>query len=257
MLLSLLLLPLSLVSAKSKAPDSPPSFLNKLPLGITSQVSRTSQLRTHSLHAPYVDQDLQNRWWDFGADAIVNTNRHIRLTQDRSSETGWLWSRLPLKADNFVVEVEFEVRGKSSSYLHGDGFALWLSQTRAQPGPVFGSVDNFKGLGVFFDTYPNSRHSYSFPRITAMLGDGQTSYDHDHDNAETELAACSIDFRSKDVATRIRLVYLKGKMLQLQTHVDKWDEWNVCWEVEGFELPAGDHYLGFSALTGDVSDAHE
>lgn len=91
-----------------------------------------------------------------------------------------------------------------------------------------------------------------------MLGDGSTTYDHDHDNAETELAACSIDFRSKDVATRVRLVYLKGKILQVQTHVDKWDEWTVCFEVDGFELPTDqDLYLGFTALTGEVSDAHE
>lgn len=29
-------------------------------------------------------------------------------------------------------------------------------------GPVFGSVDNFEGLGVFFDTYDNERAHVSF-----------------------------------------------------------------------------------------------
>lgn len=28
-------------------------------------------LRSHTIFAPYIDQDLQNRWWDFGADAYV------------------------------------------------------------------------------------------------------------------------------------------------------------------------------------------
>ncbi|CAG8782911.1 5960_t:CDS:2, partial [Acaulospora morrowiae] len=51
-------------------------------------------LRTHSIYVPYVDQDLQNRWFDFGADTVINTNKHIRLTQDRQSQVGWLWSRL-------------------------------------------------------------------------------------------------------------------------------------------------------------------
>lgn len=50
-----------------------------------------------------------DRWWDFGADAIVNTNKHIRLTQDRQSEMGWLWSRLPLTASSWQIEVEFKV----------------------------------------------------------------------------------------------------------------------------------------------------
>lgn len=30
-------------------------------------------------------------------------------------------------------------------------------------GPVFGSVDRFEGLGVFFDTYDNERAHVSLP----------------------------------------------------------------------------------------------
>ncbi|KAG8898409.1 hypothetical protein FRB99_007452 [Tulasnella sp. 403] len=65
-------------------------------------------LRTHSIYAPYVDQDLQNRWFDFGGEAYVNTNKHIRLTQDRQSETGWLWSRLPITVNNYQIDIEFK-----------------------------------------------------------------------------------------------------------------------------------------------------
>lgn len=61
-------------------------------------------------------------------------------------------------------------------------------------------LDNFNGLGLFFDTYPNSRHTYSFPRATAMLGDGKTPYDHDHDNQANELAACSVGLDCRDQA---------------------------------------------------------
>jgi len=135
-------------------------------------IERTVQLRTHSLYAPYVDQDLQNRWWDFGGDAYVNTAKHIRLTRDRASEMGWLWSRLPITSINFVIEVEFKVSG-APNHLYGDGMAVWLTKGRATPGPVFGSTDNFEGLGIFLDTYSNGRHPYSFPRVVAMLGDGK------------------------------------------------------------------------------------
>lgn len=34
-------------------------------------IERTVPLRTHSLAPPYVDTDLQNRWWDFGGDAVI------------------------------------------------------------------------------------------------------------------------------------------------------------------------------------------
>lgn len=75
---------------------------------ILSILSQKISLRTHSLYAPYIDQDLQNRcvhpevfvcyivshlhvvlnhrWWDFGGDAYVNTNKHVRLTRPVPSQ---------------------------------------------------------------------------------------------------------------------------------------------------------------------------
>ncbi len=50
------------------------------------------------------------------------------------------------------MEVEFKVSGESTN-LFGDGLAIWISKERAQPGPVFGSVDNFEGFALFLDTY--------------------------------------------------------------------------------------------------------
>ena len=52
--------------------------------------------------------------------------------------------------------------------------------------------DEFEGLAIFIDTYANARHGYSFPRITAMLGDGKTKYDHDNDGDANTLGACSV-----------------------------------------------------------------
>lgn len=89
--------------------------------------------------------------WDFGGDAIINTNKHVRLTQDKQSQSGWIWSRMPLTVTNWQVEFEFKVEGKSNTI--GDGFAMWLTRDRATPGPVFGNQDFFTGLGIFFDTW--------------------------------------------------------------------------------------------------------
>ncbi len=50
-------------------------------------------LKTHSIGTPFVDGDLQNKFWDFGGDTIIDTGRHVRLTQDKHSQSGWLWSR--------------------------------------------------------------------------------------------------------------------------------------------------------------------
>jgi hypothetical protein len=41
--------------------------------------------------------------------------------------------------------------------MSGDGFAFWITRECLRSGPVFGNMDYFTGLGVIFDTYPNSK----------------------------------------------------------------------------------------------------
>ncbi|KAF8190863.1 lectin [Pholiota molesta] len=220
-----------------------------------STIDRTLQLRTHSIYAPYIDQDLQNRWWDFGADAYVNTNKYIRLTRNRPSQMGWLWSRLALTASNFVIEVEFKVSG-DPSHLYGDGLAMWLTKDRAAEGPVFGSKDQFTGLGIFLDTYANEKHTYSFPRIVGILGDGKMKYDFGRDGEGQELGSCSANFRRTNVATKLKVTYVKDTFLDVKIQYKAWDDWTDCFHVEKVALPTNP-FLGFSAMTGDVSDAHD
>jgi len=85
---------------------------------------------------------------------------------------------------------------------------MWLTKQRATPGNVFGSMDKFEGLGVFFDTYKNNRPGTVFPYIMAMSGDGNTPYDKDNDGKANELAGCSVSYiieRSKE-----RVITLAG-----------------------------------------------
>ena len=88
------------------------------------------------------------------------------------------------------VEVEFKLHG--AGHLHGDGMAIWFTEERGQPGKVFGSRDNFNGLGVFIDTYKNGRTGVVFPYIMAMLGNSSISYNKDTDGQDQELAGCSV-----------------------------------------------------------------
>lgn len=84
------------------------------------------------------------------------------------------------------MQVHFKIHGQGKKNLNGDGLAIWYTKERVQKGdrrheatwlhfpsrrnkipqcvvgcpsvvvgPVFGNKDNFTGLGVFVDTYPN------------------------------------------------------------------------------------------------------
>ncbi|KAF8331376.1 legume-like lectin family-domain-containing protein [Cantharellus anzutake] len=222
---------------------------------VESVTESTLNLHTHSIFAPYVDQDLQNRWFSFGADAYINTNKHIRLTQDRPSQTGWLWSRLPITVPNFQIEVEFKITS-SSGHLFGDGMAIWLTTRRAESGPVFGFEDKFEGLGIFIDTFANERHSYGFPRILGMIGDGNTHYDNGKDGHEQAAGACTAQVRQQDIATKLRITVLKNHFVNVEVHYRGWDEWTPCFTIEKPKLPPAP-FLGVTALTGEVSEAHD
>lgn len=97
-----------------------------------------------------------------------------------------------LNSFSWQIEVEFKIHGHG--HLYGDGMAMWLTKQRATPGPVFGSVDKFEGLGVFFDTYKNNRPGVHFPYVMAMLGDGQTAYDTNNDGKANDRGGCSVRF---------------------------------------------------------------
>lgn len=198
---------------------------------------------------------MQSRFYDFGGDTIIRADQYVRLTSDRPSQEGWLFSRLPLTATNWEIDVEFKIHGQGN--LHGDGMAIWLTKQRGQIGPVFGSVDNFEGLGVFIDTYKNQRPGVVFPYVMAMVGNSSVTYDKDHDGRDNEIAGCSArGIRSSSVPTKIRLTYFAEKSLTVALQYKAENEWTECFETGPLILPSVS-YLGFSAETGELSDNHD
>lgn len=135
---------------------------------------------------------------------------------------------------------------------------MWLTKQRATPGPVFGSTDQFEGLGIFFDTYKNNRPGTVFPYVMAVIGDGQKVYDKSNDGKDSELMGCSArGIRSDSITTKARLTYFQDKSLKLELQYKAEDQWELCFETtEPPAIPAVS-YLGFSAETGELSDNHD
>ena len=120
-------------------------------------------LHDFSLQSPFLDSGINNRDWNFGGDAFMNVDKYIRLTSNQKSQFGWLWSRKPFSANvskDWKIDVEFRV-GEHDG-LAGDGFGFWLTEGKEKEGTAFGSAEIWKGLGCFFDTYQNTKHSVIF-----------------------------------------------------------------------------------------------
>jgi lectin, mannose-binding 2 len=215
---------------------------------------------------------MSSRWWDFGGDTLIRADKYVRLAADQPSQSGWIFSRIPLTANNWEIEMEFSIAGKGN--LHGDGFAMWITKERAQPGDVFGHVDRFEGLGIFFDTYKNNRPGVVFPYVMGMMGDGKTQYDRANDGKANELGGCSVSLikahgsrtdhmqarglRGAAVASKARITYIKEESLTLELQYKAEGTWTKCFDVKAtdaqpLKLP-NQAYLGFSAHTGELSD---
>ncbi|KAJ2769937.1 hypothetical protein IWQ57_002891 [Coemansia nantahalensis] len=218
-------------------------------------ITDVHQLRSFALEVPFIDEGFHMRNYDYGGDAVVNTMSHIRLTGDQQSRVGWVWSTLPLPEDYWKVDFEFKVGGKGG-YLYGDGMGMFVTQERAQAGPVFGNRDYFHGLGLLFDTYPNSKHDFSTPFVMGMVGDGRTAYDGAHDGDANRRGMCEAYFRNLKESSRCSVTYLKGEFVNVQLQLQPKDKWINCFTITNVTLPTG-AFLGFSALTGDVSDSHD
>ncbi|PWA18414.1 hypothetical protein CCH79_00009942 [Gambusia affinis] len=249
--------------------------------------------REYSLVKPYRGLGFSSSsQWDLLGTAMV-TPDHVRLTPDQQSRQGAVWSRIPFVLRDWELRVHFKIHGVGKKNLNGDGLAFWLTRDRMQNGPVFGNMNQFVGLGIFVDTYPNADKTHdgpevsrrlcrtgngpdaqtrpnnmaaiapgacgrpwrTFPYVSVMLGNGTLTYDHDRDGRTTELGGCTAMTRNSIYDTFLLVRYSKNK-LTLMVDVDGKQEWRDCAEVNGLRLPIG-YYLGASSVTGDLSDNHD
>jgi hypothetical protein len=89
---------------------------------LSSKAETLTPINSFSLTSPYITEALQNRWWEFGGDTIVEVSNFVRLTQDLPHQNGWLWSKMVfyLRCEFYVVFSRFipgHFRLKSNSLL--------------------------------------------------------------------------------------------------------------------------------------------
>ena len=190
--------------------------------------------------------------WEFGG-STISTDNFLRLTPAIRSRAGWVVNTEPLYMSEWQITFVFRVHGIKSP--GADGIAFWLTEQPAnQEGAVFGNIDEFKGLGIFMDTFDNDNKKNN-PYISAMYSDGTQRMDLDHDNFNSQLTeGCVSHYRNADGPSIMTLRYY-GRELSVDIDAKGDGKFLKCFSAR-VDIPAGYH-LGVTAKTGGLFDNHD
>ncbi|KAL5019807.1 hypothetical protein ScPMuIL_002699 [Solemya velum] len=198
-----------------------------------------------------VQKDRSIPFWEYGGDAIAS-DENIRITPSLRSKRGWVWTKNIAHAEHWSIEVVVRISGRGR--VGADGMAIWFTEARGDDGTVFGGKDQWKGLGVFLDSFDNDGQ-HNNPYLMAMVNDGTKSYDHQSDGLTQQAGGCLRDFRNKPFPVRIKVEYY-NKVLTVFFNNGLTNDNNafeLCLRSENVELPKTG-YFGVSAATGGLAD---
>eukprot|EP00771_Trimastix_marina_P004006 gnl/Trimastix_PCT/732.p1 GENE.gnl/Trimastix_PCT/732~~gnl/Trimastix_PCT/732.p1 ORF type:complete len:514 (+),score=176.58 gnl/Trimastix_PCT/732:37-1578(+) len=241
---------------------TPPALFLLLSLGVLGVLAalqptknpfpNAAIVRKHSFKGPFLQAGAGlSKEWAMGGSTVL-TDSFVRVTPAIKDRKGWIWNNEPVTLRNWMVEMQFKVGGGRPP--GADGFAFWYAQTPQVLGPVYGSMDQWLGLGVMFDTYDNDRKGNN-PYVLAMLNDGTITYDHDNDGLTNQLGGCIARYRNLNNVAKCRIIYNKNT-LEVQLDLSGREDYETCVKANNIHLPTG-FYFGVSAATGGLSDNHD
>jgi lectin, mannose-binding 2 len=179
-------------------------------------------LSLSSFEPPFEEIDntgerLVGKYWRTAGHAVVNTN-FARLTPDRQSKKGALWSRKPLGVPAFSAILKFRISGQGKNFF-GDGIAMWITQQAYyNPGELHGSQEKFVGIGIIFDTFRNTETINAHRDVTVLINDGEKTFEMMTDqvlgcNANIRFHSERADFSVTD-STRAKVVINNNKCVE-------------------------------------------
>ena len=196
----------------------------------------------------------------------------LRLTTDRQSKHGGVWSKGPIESTSMSAVMEFRISGQGKS-LFGDGIALWLAdQAYFSTGTYHGFNEYFKGVGIVIDTYKN-RGDKSHKDVSLVVNDGQSDYSEKAEElkgVKDSVTGCmsnvryhakAHDFNAPFNTSRV-MVNVVGRSINVKVDPRATGDWEECFEVRveyeglGSDWLARSH-VGITASTGDLADNHD
>ena len=234
---------------------------------------------THSFSPPFAEIDsagtrkVSDHWEVHGA-AVANSN-FVRLTPDRQSKRGALWSKAVLNVEEVSATLKFRISGQGKKFF-GDGLALWFvtdPTAYGGGGELHGMSETFSGFGIIFDTFKNVETLSYHRDVTVLHNDGTRSVDE----MQKAVEGCDGELRyhedrgdfSVDSASRAKIIIdtVKGEnegdppRSRLGIMIDTKNDHNWVERVN-MELPMPPSWVknarvGITASTGQLADNHD
>lgn len=163
-------------------------FLLLLFVALAGTFVASELLEYHTFQPPFQEVDstgarLPSPHWRTYGTAVVNNN-FIRLTPDRQSKKGALWSRRSVNVPNFSAILKFRISGQGKNFF-GDGIAMWIvQQSYYAEGNLHGFQEKFVGIGIVFDTFKNTENLASHRDVTVLVNDGTKTYEMMTENVQ-------------------------------------------------------------------------
>lgn len=211
-----------------------------------------------------------NEYWRSGGDSQVMKS-FIRLTPDRQSKRGYLWSKQPIHNENISTTIKFRISGQGKTFF-GDGIALWFTDAphivdHGGDGNLHGGPHNFRGIGIIFDTFKNTENLAQHRDVSVLINtDGHRHREemiHTSPGCNTNPTAryhnVRDDFDVTESMSRATIV-LHPDMLTIKVDARNTGEWQDCVEVplEGMDPSwLARSFMGISASTGSLADNHD
>ena len=229
------------------------------------------KLQFHSFEPPFDATNAQGERilsadWKVSGSTEVNKN-FARLTPDRQSKSGGVWSRRALGTLGVSAELKFRISGQGEKF-YGDGMALWVTHTRShRAGGLHGFTEQFVGFGVIFDTFKNAEMSHVHKDVMLVYNTGKESSEAVF--AQKRVRGCDGEFRyhnkradfSVDAATRARVVVdAEAKTVAVSMDWKNTGAWAECATLDISDLYDGwlkEAHVGLTASTGQLADNHD
>jgi len=203
-----------------------------------------------SFKKPYYYNNNTIPFWTTSGD-VIKAADFIRLAPSVPGSKGHIWSTIPNPYEEWEVNFQMKIVGQHVG--GGRGMAFWYARDTHQDGPIFGSKDNWNGLGIWFDSSSPKTKS---PMTLALVNDGTKGFASKVDPTRHMLGSCFHNYRNTEEPVFVKITYKNRTLSVMMDSDNRGSSYHFCLRKQNVDLPTGYHF-GLTAASQSPPDDHD